>query len=114
MVPPPKTSESKVGHGLSNEGFANTPSSDSLPITPDELKSLALKLAVEITRLQASGTSDPVIQARVSILTKIKQTVDNLNTQLSAGTLSAANIPIKKSDYKNFLPVYQCFFKPRF
>ena len=104
MVPPAQGGLSQVGLTNVKEGF--TSSSDSTtPITPDQLNDLSLKLAVEITRLQASGTTDPVIQARTNVFTKIKQTVDDLNTKFKGGLLKASDIPIMVSDYKTFLPV---------
>jgi hypothetical protein len=91
------------GSGV-KEGFEDVSGSESEPITPDEMKLLSQKLAVEIARLQASGTTDPVTNARVSLFSKIKQTVDDLNTRITNGSLRAADIPIKRSDYQNFLP----------
>jgi len=78
--------------------------SDLAPITPNQLLILSQKLAVEIARLNASGTTDPVMQARINVFGKIKQTVDTLIQQVRTGTLAAQDIPIKQGDYKNFLP----------
>jgi hypothetical protein len=74
------------------------------PITPDQLLILSQKLAVEMARLQASGSYDPVLHARIDVYGKIKQTVDTLIEQVKTGTLSPDDIPIKQSDYLNFLP----------
>jgi len=95
MVPASKTEITKVGEGFENQ---------DPPITPEQLKSLSLKLTIEIARLQASGTNDPVLASRVAIFTKIRQSIDDLNTSLKNGTLSPTAIPIKTSDYTNFLP----------
>jgi hypothetical protein len=73
-------------------------------ITPDQLTLLSQKISVEIVRLQASGTNDPVTQARVNVFTKIKQTVDSMLQSIQAGTMDPKNIPIKAGDYNNFLP----------
>ncbi len=102
MVPQVETGMSKVG----TEGFVNemNDSKEKTPISPDQLNMLAQKLAVEVTRLQATGTTDPVTQARVGILTKMKQTVDDLNMKVQSGQMSAAQIPIMVSDYDKFLP----------
>jgi hypothetical protein len=101
MVPPAQGDLSKVGV---TEGFTNPSSDSTTPITPDQLNDLSLKLAVEITRLNASGTTDPVIQARINVFSKIKQTIDDLNNKYKGGLLKASDIPIMVSDYKNFLP----------
>jgi hypothetical protein len=99
IVPQVETGFSKVG----TEGFMNE-DKEKTPISPDQLNMLAQKLAVEVTRLQATGTTDPIIQARVDILTKMKQTVDDLNMKVKSGKLSANQIPIMTSDYDKFLP----------
>lgn len=105
MVPAAKEDLTKVGA----EGFADmaegfTSSDEETPITTDELANLSTKLAVEITRLKASGSTDPVLAARASMFTKIRQTVDDLNTRIKNGTLAAKDIPITKAAYAKFLP----------
>ncbi len=110
MVPAAKGDLTKVGmEGFTDkekedevEGF--TSADDTTPITTDELANLSTKLAVEIARLKASGTTDPVLVARASMFTKIRQTVDDLNTRIKNGTLAAKDIPITKSAYAKFLP----------
>jgi hypothetical protein len=99
MVPVVNTPLSKIGV---SEGFANA--NTTTPITATELSELSTKLAVEIARLQASGTTDPLLQARVGVFSKIRQQVDDLNTQVKNGKLAEKDIPIMKSDYLNFLP----------
>jgi hypothetical protein len=85
-----------------SEGF--TDSSHSPPITPGELAILNTKLSVEIARLQASGTSDPIIQSRINVFTKIQQSVADLLQRIADKRLDPTMIPIKKSDYNAFLP----------
>jgi hypothetical protein len=99
LVPPPKTELSKVNL----EGFTST-SDSTTPITPDEIAILSQKLAVEIARLQATGTTDPILQARVGIFSNMRQAVNDIQTKLKNGTMAAKDIPIMKSDYANFLP----------
>ena len=98
MVPPPKYDLSKAGI----EGF--TGSSSSPPISVDQLITLSQKIVVEIARLQASGTSDPVIQARVQMFTKISQKVEDIKKKVHNGSMTADMIPITQKDYANFLP----------
>jgi hypothetical protein len=108
MVEKPKSGLSSVGlenDGATVEGFAAS-AADPLeaPITSDQLNTLSQKLSVEIARLLASGATDPVIIARTSAYTKIRQTVDDIRTRIKNGTLKATDIPIKLKDYQNFLP----------
>lgn len=88
---------------LVKEGFADAAVPN--PITVDEVRNLSQRLAVEIKRLSASGTTDPVIQARVGILTNMRQTVDDIVSKLERGDMLASQIPIMKEDYDKFLPV---------
>ena len=101
LVPEPKAGLTKVGTGNNVEGFEDAPTT---PITPDQLQILQQKLGVEMTRLQASGTTDPIIQARVSILSKMKQSIDDMVVQIQNGSLKPSDIPIMKEDYEKFLP----------
>ena len=101
IVPATTEKLSRVGA----EGFTDAATSaDNAPITLDQLKLLTTAIGAEVTRLKASGTTDPVINARVNIFTNMKQTVDDLITQVGNGSLAATAIPIKVKDYKNFLP----------
>jgi len=100
IVPEVTSPLSKVG----TEGFEDTSSTSKTPISPDQLNMLGQKLAVEVTRLQATGTTDPVLQARVNVLTKMKQTVDDLNLKVKSGQMPASQIPIMVADYDKFLP----------
>jgi len=87
----------------SAEGFVGS-ESESPSISLAQLKLLKTSIAAETIRLQASGTTDPVMMARVNVFNKIGQTVNDLITQVSNGSLAEAAIPIKVSDYQNFLP----------
>ena len=105
MVPPPLAGLSKVGEDdIIAEGFTSGGSKDNTPISVDELNTLSTKLSVEVARLSASGSTDPVINARKNAFTKIRQTIDEINTRVKSGTLAAKDIPIMKKDYQNFLP----------
>jgi hypothetical protein len=73
-------------------------------ITPEQLNILSLKLKSEISRLSASGTSDPVIQARVGIFTNISQSVNDMIVRLENKSMDPSDITIKVKDYDKFLP----------
>jgi len=73
-------------------------------INRTQLDLLVQKIAVEITRLQASGTTDPIVRARVNIFLRIKQSLTDIQAALDAGTMRPQDIPILVKDYNNFLP----------
>ena len=73
-------------------------------ITRTHLDLLVQKIAVEITRLQASGTTDPIVRSRVNIFLRIKQSLTDIQRALDAGTMKPQDIPILVKDYNNFLP----------
>jgi hypothetical protein len=102
LVSPTEKPLSKVGvkEGFSTSGY----SEDEKPITLTQLKLLQTAIGAEIIRLQASGTTDPVIKARIAVFTKINTTVSDLITKIGNGSMKEADIPIKVKDYKNFLP----------
>ena len=72
--------------------------------TQEELKDASFRISMEIARLQASGTTDPVFQTRINILTKIRQTIDTTLNQLNAKTLLPEDVPVTSKDLKDFLP----------
>lgn len=91
--------------GFYSGGGGGGEGSETVPITPDQLTELSERLQVEINRLGASGSTSPVLAARINIFTSIRQSVDEYVTAVKDGTMKPENIPIKKSDYKKFLPV---------
>jgi len=93
------------------EGFedAGAPASTSAPdekrATLKELQDFQIKVVVEITRLGASGTSDPVIVGRLSTLNRIKDDVDQVIEQIQSGALTPETVPIFSSDIERALPL---------
>ena len=87
------------------EGFTDASGSD-IPerATLEELKDASYRITIEIVRLQASGTTDPVFQSRIAILTKIKSSIDTIVNQLNAKTLLPEDVPVSQKDLKEFLP----------
>jgi len=108
LVPATTERYSQVGAQVAVEGFADPNGSgyseDNEPISLAKLKLLSTAIGAEILRLQASGTTDPVINARVNIFTKIGQTVKDLLTNIGNGSMTEKDIPIKVKDYNKFLP----------
>ena len=97
LVPATSSPLSLIG----TEGFVNP---DDKPISLERVKLLNVALEAEIKRLKASGTTDPVMNARINIFITMKQTVSDIITQVSNGSMAESAIPIKEKDYKNFLP----------
>ena len=108
LVPATTERYSQVGAEVKVEGFADPNGSgyteDTQPITLKQLKLLSTSIGAEILRLKASGTTDPVINARVNIFTKINQTVTDLLTKIGNGSMTEKDIPITVKDYNKFLP----------
>jgi hypothetical protein len=86
------------------EGFQNNPNAGQIA-TPYDLEQFVGKIQGEILRLSASGTNDPVIQARISGLTKMKKDVQEILTQVRSGALMSVEIPIMKNDIDKALPI---------
>ena len=100
LVPTSDLPYSRVG-----EGFTSGSASDATkPITLAQLKLLQTSISAETMRLQASGTTDPIIAARVRVFTNIGNTVNDLVTKVSNGGMKEADIPITVNDYAKFLP----------
>jgi len=102
IVPTSDLPYSRVGtEGFTSEGFT---SEATKPITLVQLKLLQTSIAAETLRLQASGATDPIIAARVRVFTNIGNTVNDLVTKVSNGSMKEADIPITVNDYAKFLP----------
>jgi hypothetical protein len=95
------------------EGFTDASGTD-IPerATLEQLKDASYRITIEIVRLQASGTTDPVFQSRITILTKIKQSIDTIVNQLNAKTLLPEDVPITEKDLKEFLPTISSSSSP--
>lgn len=107
VSPSTTTTGSNVGSNVTPV-MTDTPTHTGDPnyarITRTQLDLLVQKIAVEITRLQASGTTDPIVRARVNIFLRIKQSLTDIQAALDAGTMKPEDIPILVKDYNNFLP----------
>jgi hypothetical protein len=94
------------------EGFADALLGEADRLTLKDLKDLRVSVLTEITRLSASGTTDPVINARITSLNTIKKNIDTLVIEVENGTRLASQIPIMKIDVKKFLPLMSDPSKP--
>jgi hypothetical protein len=100
------TENVNVTHGL--EGFedmtGDNPSGSEIA-TPQDLQEFIARISAEIIRLSASGTTDPVVNARVVALTQMKQNVQTILDQINSGALMSVEIPIMKRDIQNAFPI---------
>ena len=93
------------------EGFADAGQVTS-KATQTELEDANTRITMEIARLQASGTTDPVFQQRVTLLQKIQQSLTTIINQLKAKTLLPQDVPVTSQDLKDFLPALSDPSKP--
>lgn len=70
-----------------------------------QLEEFRTKVVVEIKRLSASGTSDPVVNARINTLTRIQADVDQVLEQLKQGQVTPETVPIYAADIEKALPL---------
>jgi hypothetical protein len=77
-----------------------------------DLQEFQIKLVVELKRLEASGTSDPLTKARISNLTVIKKDIDDVIKKIETGFYKKDTVPIFKSDIRNSLPLLGNLNKP--
>ena len=90
-------------HDVDLEGFENVPAA-SVPASLEELNDFSERIQKAILLLARSGTTDPIVQARIGNLTKMKTDVDTVIQKLNSGAIMAADVPIMESDVKNALP----------
>ena len=81
------------------EGFEDT----GTRATVQDLKDAIAKVKAEIVRMSVSGTTDPVLTARVKVLTAISQKLQKIVDEVGTGTRTVDQIPVMKSDLKDFL-----------
>jgi len=80
-------------------------STDGDAITVNDLKDLSDRVGVEILRLSASGTTDPVIVARTNSLNIIQRTVNDIISEVNSGNRRLSEVPLTKSDITTFIPI---------
>jgi len=90
------------------EGFADT----SPLATPLQIEVAILKTTGELIRLQSSGTTDPLVQARIATLTQINQSLKDIQKKLEAKTLLPDDVPITAADLAAYLPTTSDPSKP--
>jgi hypothetical protein len=91
-------------HDADLEGFEEQVPAASVPASLSQLNDFSARIETAIQKLGQSGTTDPIIQARIGNLTKMKTDVDTVIQKLNSKALLPANVPIMESDVKNALP----------
>lgn len=94
--------------GGSLEGFENMNGESAKNgeiATPKDLDHFIARISAEILRLAASGTTDPVTNARVVALTQMKSNVETILDQVNSGALMPVEIPIMKRDLDRAFPI---------
>jgi hypothetical protein len=69
-----------------------------------DLELLQTKIYAAILTLSASGTKDPVVQARIKQLQKLYTDVTDMITKLNKGIWTANDIPVYAADIQQLLP----------
>jgi len=89
------------GSNTSNSSNITTSNNISL----NDLRTLITKIDVTIARLTSSGTTDPVVLARVDVLNKIKARIKSIMNDVISGVRDEKDIPITKDAMDEFLKV---------
>ncbi len=93
------------------EGFTN----GAAPRTRATIKDLVnfnLRAWSEMQRLSSSGTTDPIITARVNAISKIRQSMQRIIDDVKNKTITEADIPVFKEDLERAFPVLTDTSKP--
>ena len=69
--------------------------------TVQDLKDFIVRLTAESMKLSASGTSDPIMNARVVGLAEIKSDMQTLLDQIRKGIILESEIPLTKAELEN-------------
>lgn len=89
-----------------HEGFEDINVADISPrATVDQLRDFDAKVVAESARLNSSGATDPVIQARINSLDRIHADMTEILQQVADGLLQPEDIPIFQSDIEKALPI---------
>ena len=92
-----------TGMGPSKMGSSPSCSGSSCKAGLPDLQNLTTNIMAEIVRLQASGAQDSTTQNRLKLLSTILQTVTDMTTGLTNGTIKPTDITITMGQVKSFL-----------
>jgi len=80
-------------------------SEDREVATIDDLENFIKRITAEILKLNQSGTTDPVVDARMNALTNMQSSIQTIVNNVIVKTLSPENIPIMKSSIDKAFPL---------
>jgi hypothetical protein len=86
------------------EGFQNPTDTPKTRATKEDLQILQTKIYSAILVLSASGTVDPVVQARIKALQKLYSDTTDMINKLDKGIWTASDVPVYKEDISVILP----------
>lgn len=100
-------------NSISYEGFEDASGEKVASLASQaDVETAILRIKSEILRLSKSSTTDPVIKARVALLTRIQQKMEEIVRDLKSGVRTKDQIPILKKDLEDFLPIAGDTSKP--
>jgi hypothetical protein len=88
--------------GFTGATGTNGPSNQRATVS--DLNDFIARIQGEIIRLSASGTTDPIVAARVSALTHLKHDINSIVDKVTGNVMPASDIPILKSDIVSAFP----------
>jgi hypothetical protein len=100
-----QTGSSTSGAASGSTATSSGTNPETTPATASELSNLSQKIGIEIIRLGATGTTDPLIQSRIATLTTIQKAVDQILDDLNRGIKKPADVPITSAAVAEFLPL---------
>ena len=86
------------------EGFQNIPVQGKTKATKAELQLLQTKVMAAILTLSSSGTTDPVVQARIKNLQAMYTDTTDMINKLNKGIWTATDVPVYSQDIKAIIP----------
>ena len=88
-----------------NKASETTKKDEKTKATKKDLQELQTKAYAAILKLSASGTTDPVVQARIKRLQKMYSDLDDMIKKLNKGQWTEKDIPVFKEDINEILPI---------
>lgn len=86
------------------EGFQDGSESVKTRATQQDLQDLQKKIYAAILTLSSSGTTDPVVQARIKRLQDMYSAITDMINKLDKGIWTETNIPVYEEDISAILP----------